>query len=717
MATRKLPFRDMNLSFEDRIDDLAARMTLKEKISQIMTPSKAIPRLGVPAMTWGGECLHGLVHTGRATQFPMPIGLAATFDPDLIRRVADAIASEARAKHHDRSWWGPDENGVPQPRVGLNFWTPNMNIFRDPRWGRGQETYGEDPFLTGTMASAFVRGLQGDHPKYLKVGACAKHFAVHSGSERLRTCFDARVSKKDLFETYLPAFKALIDGGVESVMATYNRVNGEACPASETLLKRILRETWGFKGHVVGDGGAMSTMHIHHQFTKDKLDSAVKGLLAGCDLCNDGAHGPYELLGEAVRKGLVAETDIDTSLKRILSTQFKLGIYDDPEKVPYTRIGRDVIQCARHLDLARKSALRSVVLLKNNGILPLKPEMRTIGVTGPTAADAEILIGNFYRGVSARLCTILEGIVSAAPEGAAVKYIPGSYSAHPNLYDSGWHIGMLEHSDVTVAVVGLTPLMEGEQGECIGTELGGDRTSIRLPKHQREFIANLKWAKKPVVLVVTGGSPLALEEFHDMADAILHVWYPGEQGGLAVGDILFGRESPSGKLPVTFPASDSQLPPFANYSMKNRTYRYMTEKPLYPFGFGLSYTTFKYSGLKLSGESVKKGGALSAAVTVKNTGKRAGEEVVQLYVSDNRASVAVPRWALKSFTRVALKPGASKTVRFAITPDMLELFNAKGEAVLEPGSFTVRIGGSSPGKRSGELGAPEMATATFRVVG
>jgi beta-glucosidase len=700
-----------NTDIYSRINTLIGRMTLKEKISQLATPSPAIPRLKIPGMFWGGECLHGLVHTGVSTQFPMPVNIASTFNPGLVRKIADAIASEARAKHHDPAWQGPRG-----PLVGLNFWTPNINIFRDPRWGRGQETYGEDPYLTGTMASAFVRGLQGGDPKRLKVGACAKHLAVHSGPERLRTRFDAKVSKKDLWETYLPAFKMLVDAGVESVMASYNRVNGEPCPASPTLLKSILRDAWGFKGHVVSDGGALSAIYKNHKTWKSIEETALKSFKAGCDLCNDGGN-VYEHLSSSIRKGLLTEEEIDTSLRRLLSTRFKLGQFDPPSKNPYRKIHRSVIRSAPHLHLAYQAALESAVLLKNNGILPLGPETKIVGVCGPTAADAEVLLGNFYRGTTPDMRTVLEGIVAAAPEGTAVKYLPGGYSAHKNLYPSGWHIGVLQNSEVAIAVVGLTPLMEGEQGECIGTKLGGDRIDIELPEHQKEFIRNLKWAKKPVILIVTGGSPLALGEFHDMADAVLWAGYPGEQGGLAIGDILFGNASPSGRLCVTFPRKDTDIPDFADYSMNGRTYRFMKKEPLYPFGFGLSYSSFHYGPGRTSKSSIRSGESLVVETRVRNTGKMTADEVVQLYVKDESGSVRAPICSLKGFTRIRLRPGASKTVRFRVTPEMMELVGKDGRGRLEPGWFTVYIGGSSPGPVATALGASKPAKIRFKLTG
>jgi beta-glucosidase len=706
---KTLPYLDPSLPIDDRVADLVGRMTLEEKISQTITPAPAIPHLRVPAMRWHNECLHGLVHTGRATQFPQSIGMAATFDAELIQKVADAIATEARAKYHDPKWHGP--KGA---RVGINFWTPNINLLRDPRWGRGQETYGEDPFLTGLIGAAFVRGLQGSHPLYLKAAACAKHFAVHSGPEALRAQFDARVSQKDLFETYLPAFKALVDAGVETVMATYNRVNGEACPASPTLLQKILRDAWHFDGHVVSDGGAISAMHTSHKVSADATDSAVMALKAGCDLCNEG-NAAYLRLPEALAKGLVTEAEIDTAAARVLRTEFRLGLFDDPKKVPYTKIRGSVVARRQHIELARKSALESLVLVKNDGVLPLTKASRTVCVTGPTAADCEVLQGNFYRGVSDRFVTILEGVTGRAHEGTAVVYLPGCFVAHPNLSRSNWHLGLVENADVVVGVVGLSPLMEGEAGECIASEGHGDRIRVGLPTHQIEFVKGLASKGKPLVLVVTGGSAVSLTEVADLANAIVYAWYPGEQGGNAVGDVLFGRESPSGRLPVTIPRSVDDLPDFADYSMANRTYRYARTEPMYPFGFGLSYVRFAYGPLKLSSSKIARGKSVKAELDVQNLGDRAADEVVQLYVTDDDASTRTPRWALKGVRRVRILPGKKVRVKFQITPAMMELVTEEGTSVLEPGTFTVTVGSSSPDPKSVPLGAPKPAQASFEL--
>ncbi len=731
-AKNRLPFRNPDLPFSDRAADLVGRLTFEEKVELLTTSAGPIPRLGIGHFAWGGECLHGICNRGRATQFPMPIGMAASFDPALLEKIASAIGDEARARHHDPAWSGPGG-----PRVGLAFYTPVINILRDPRWGRSQETYGEDPVLTGAMGAAFVRGLQGRHPRYLKAAACAKHLAVHSGPERLRQEFDARISRKDLVETYLPAFETLVRAGVATVMATYNRVNGEHTCASPTLLGEFLRGKFGFKGMVLSDGGALGSLHTTHKITRDAVETAGLCITQGCD--QELGTNAYPHMPEAIQRGLATQADVDRAVARILEVRFRTGEFDPPARVPYSKIKRRVVQCPAHIALARRMAEESLVLVKNDGALPLGPQHRAVLCTGPNAADVQVLLGNFYRGVSGDLRTIVEGAAAAAPEGTVVTHMQGCFLTHPNVFPSTWTFGLGEWADAIIAVLGYSPLMEGENGECIGAPDGGDKPGIALPENQLQFLRDLKQKcilsgdnravqpdllhfkqgalpKKPLIAVVTGGSAMDLTEVHEIADAVLLAWYPGEQGGLAVGDALFGKVAPSGKLPVTFPKSLAQLPPFEDYNMRGRTYRYMAEEPQYPFGFGLSYTTFKYGALKLSAKRVKAGAALDASVAVANTGKTAATEVVQLYVADNEASVPVPRCALKAFQRVPLRPGQSRTVRFRITPEMLQMVNADGEKVLEPGTFTVTVGGSSPGARSEALGAPKPASATFDLV-
>ncbi|MFN8482341.1 MAG: glycoside hydrolase family 3 N-terminal domain-containing protein [Anaerolineae bacterium] len=705
-----LPYLDITLSIAARVRDLLSRLTLDEKIAQLDNAAPAIPRLNIPAYNYWGEALHGVARNGRATVFPQAIGMAATWDPALIGRVASAIGDEGRAKYHAAL----RRKGETDWYQGLTFWSPNINIFRDPRWGRGQETWGEDPFLTGEMGAAFVRGLQGDHPTYLKAAACAKHFAVHSGPESLRHGFNAQVSPRDLRATYLPAFETLVrEAKVEAVMGAYNRVNGEPCCASQVLLANILRGEWGFDGHVVSDCGALDDIHLHHKVTADAAETVALALKRGCDLCC-GVTNRH--LGEAVQRGLVAEADIDRALGRLLTTRFKLGMFDPPEAVPYAATPMSVVGSDAHRALAYESALKSVVLLKNrDSFLPLTDRVRSLHMVGPAATSAEALLGNYY-GLSDGLTTLLEGVVGRVPEGTRIAYRMGSQFVHPNANAHDWLYQEVLQSDAVIACVGLSPQLEGEEGDAIESAANGDRADIGLPPIQVKFIKKLAASGARIVLVVTGGAPIALGEVADLAEAVLFVWYPGQEGGRAVADILFGNATPSGKLPLTFPRSADQLPPFESYAMAGRTYRYMDAEPLYPFGFGLSYTTFAYSDLRLAEDIVRAGRPLSLEFTVTNTGAVEAEEVAQVYLTDLAASVPVPRHSLVGFQRVRLAAGASQTLRFTLTPQMMMLVDEDGRRAQEPGRFRVAVGGCSPGARGEQLGAPKALHAEFVVM-
>lgn len=701
------PFLDPDLPVEVRAADLVSRLTLEEKVSQMVYDSAAIPRLGVPEYNWWNESLHGVARAGRATVFPQAIGLAATFDTDLVLRVATAISDEARAKHHAFARAG--RRGQYQ---GLTFWTPNINIFRDPRWGRGQETYGEDPFLTAQIGAAFVRGLQGDDPRYLKAAACAKHYAVHSGPEGDRHVFDAIASPKDLEETYLPAFKALVDAGVESVMCAYNRVNGEPACGSQTLLQDILRDRWGFEGHVVSDCWALRDFDENHKVTADNAESAALALKMGTNL---NCGNTYPSLLEAVERGLVSEEEIDASLAVLLRTRFRLGLFDPEEMNPYTSISPEVVNSEQHRALAREAAARSLVLVKNEvATLPLPKDLKKIYVTGPLAADGAVLLGNYF-GVSSELSTILEGVVGAVGPATVVSYRQGSLLDRPNVNPMDWFSGMAAESDVTIAVMGISNLLEGEEGASLASPDKGDRLDPRLPQNQVDFLTTIREKAQKLVVVILGGSPMAIPEVHEMADAVLLVWYPGEEGGRAVADVIFGDVSPAGRLPLTYPKSLEQLPPYDDYSMTGRTYRYMEEEPLYPFGFGLSYASFEYGEISLDRENVESGENVTARVAITNTGSVAGDEVVQLYISDPLASVRVPAASLIGFVRISLEPGATETVSFDITPELMQLVTDEGQRLIEPGEFVVTIGGASPGRRAAHLGAPEPARASFTV--
>ncbi len=704
-------YLDPSHPLDERVQDLIGRMTLPEKLSQMQHGARAVPRLGIPAYNFWSESLHGVARSGRATVFPQAIGLAATWSPELLQRIASAIGDEGRAKFHAAQ----RRRGSNRINQGLTFWAPNINIFRDPRWGRGQETYGEDPHLTGEMGVAYVRGLQGDDPRYLKAAACAKHYAVHSGPEKERHSFDARISKREMHDTYLPAFKRLVtEAGVEAVMGAYNRVNGEPCCAHPYLLGELLRGEWKFQGHVVSDCWALVDIHMHHHVTAGPVESAALALTRGCDLA---CGSVFDVLDEALARGLVSEADLDQALARTLGTRFKLGMFDPPEQVPYAAIPPEVIGCDEHRRLAREAAQKSVVLLKNkNNLLPIRPDANEIFVTGPAATNLEVLMAN-YEGYNDSMSTLLEGIIGRAPEGVRVAYSMGVDLVQPRANEQDWDTPNAASADVTIACVGLSPLLEGEEGASILSRASGDRPDIGLPAVQVSYIKKLAAAGAHIVLVVVGGSPITLGEVEEYVEAILFAWYPGQEGGRAVADVLFGDVSPSGKLPLTFPKSLSQLPPFEEYGMAGRTYRYMDQEPLYPFGFGLSYTCFSYHGLKLSRRQAPAGEPVQAAVTVQNSGGRAAEEVVQVYLSDLQASVPAPRCKLVAFQRIALQPGESQELEFTITPEAMMLVDEDGRPKLEPGEFRLEIGSCSPGARGQALGAAEPVRGVFEVVG
>ncbi len=709
MSSASIPlYLDPACPLAERVQDLISRLTLSEKVTQMSHPAQAIPRLDIPAYNYWNEALHGVARNGRATVFPQAIGMAATWDVDLVQRVAAAISDEGRAKYHEAL----RRKGHTDWYQGLTFWSPNVNIFRDPRWGRGQETWGEDPFLTGELGAAFVQGLQGDDPAYLKAAACAKHFAVHSGPEKQRHTFNAVVSRRELYDTYLPAFRKLVvEARVEAVMGAYNRTNGEACCASQMLLGDILRDEWNFAGHVVSDCGALTDIHANHRLTADPAESAALALQRGCDL---GCDCVYEHIPEAIERGLITEADVDRALTRTLTTRFRLGMFDPPERVPYAGIPLDVVGCLAHRELAYDAAVKSVVLLKNAGdLLPLRGPMRKILVVGPNAAALDVLLGN-YHGLNETMTTLLEGIVGAVPEGIRLEYRPGCGLTHVNENGHDWSVIEAGKCDVTIACMGLSPLLEGEEGDAILTLENGDRSHLSLPSVQVDYIKRMAAYGAKIVLVLTGGSPIALGELEDLVQAVVFVWYPGQEGGRAVADVLFGKATPSGKLPVTFPQSIEQLPPFDDYTMTERTYRYATWEPLYPFGFGLSYTRFEYSDLRLEGNPER--GTFVARVTLTNSGDIVGEEVVQVYLSDLVASVTVPFQRLIAFRRVLLAPGESRELAFGITPEMLALVDEEGISHLEPGDFRLTIGGCSPGARGRTLGAPEPVSTIFKVI-
>ena len=854
---KPLPYKDPSLPIAKRVDDLVSRMTLEEKVSQMMNAAPAIERLDVPEYEWWNEGLHGVARAGYATVFPQAIGLAATWDTNLMAQVADVISTEARAKHNE--FVRNNERGRYK---GLTFWSPNINIFRDPRWGRGQETYGEDPYLTSRLGVEFVRGLQGNDPKYLKVVATPKHYAVHSGPEPERHAFDAKVYERDLRETYLPAFRAsVVEAQAASVMCAYNRTNTEPCCANDRLMMDILRKEWGFNGYVVSDCGAISDIWKGHQFAKSEAAASAMAVKVGTDLA---CGREYASLIQAVKEGLISEAEIDVSLKRLMTARFRLGMFDPREMVAYARIPFSENDSPAHRALSLRAAHESMVLLKNeNSTLPLKKDVKTIAVIGPNADAPEVLVGN-YSGRPSKSFTPLAGIRNAVSPNTRVLYalgstlsgdavipVPASFltlagkgtasgfkgeyfnnqelqgqpadvrtdeqinfdwgrykpTAHVGennfsvrwtgkltpaesgtyrlgataddgvrLYLDGqllidawksnptktvtkevtleagraydvrmeyfqynreaiakfvWSypnfaerqideaVSAAKQSDVAVVVLGLSAALEGEE-MTVSTEgfRGGDRTDIALPKGQEALLKAVSATGKPVVLVLLNGSALAVNWANDKVPAIVDAWYPGEEGGTALADVLFGDYNPGGRLPVTFYKSVDQLPPFTDYNMQGRTYRYFKGDPLYPFGFGLSYTKFKYDNLKLSANQIKAGAGLTITAEVQNAGSQAGDEVVQLYVTDVAASVPVPIRSLAGVKRVFLKPGEKQRISFALTPEQMSIIDDSGKRVVEPGEFLVSIGGKQPGfKGRADALTTSVVTTGFAVTG
>lgn len=699
-------YLDTSLTTDQRVANLISQMTLQEKVQQMVFSSPAIPRLKLPEYNWWNEALHGVARSGNATVFPQAIGLAATFDEDLIFRLSSAISDEARAIYN---------SAIEKDRrlrfAGLTFWTPNINIFRDPRWGRGQETYGEDPFLTGRLGLNFVRGLQGGNSRYLKVAACAKHFAVHSGPERLRHEFNAIVTKKDLFETYLPAFKALVDEGVEAVMCAYNRTNNEPCCGSQELLVDILRNSWGFKGHVVSDCGALTDIHQGHKVTSGSVESVALALKKGVNL--ECGNEYYPSLIDAEKEELVTEQEIDKSLTVLLKTRFKLGMFDPDEMNPYSNIPASVINSADHRKIALEAAQKSIVMLKNNGVLPLKNDIGYLFLTGPNATSVDALIGNYY-GVNENMITMQEGIAGHLAPGSLLQYKQGFLADRENVNPIDWTSYDAKQADAIIVVMGLTGNLEGEEGESIASADFGDRLKYDLPENQVNFLKKLrKDNKKPVIVVLTGGSPVNMTEIDQLADAVLWTWYPGEEGGNAVADIIFGKISPSGRLPITFPKSFDQLPAYDNYDMKGRTYRYMDKEPFYPFGFGLSFTKIAYSDIRFSSMTIEKGESVNVEATVVNKGNIESDEVVQLYIKREIGKIITPLFSLKGFKRIHLKAGESMKIIFRVTPDMMSIVDMDGSTLLDPGVVKVFIGGSLPGQRSIDLGMSQVLQGEF----
>ena len=683
---------DFEARIARQVDSLVGQMTLEEKVSQMMNDAPAIPRLDVSKYNWWNECLHGVARADTATVFPQAIGLGATWDTELIHEMATVISDEARAKYHEAI-----RNGKHEQYFGLTFWSPNINIFADPRWGRGQETYGEDPYLTGKIGTAFVKGLQGDHPKYLKVVATPKHYAVHNGPEPLRHEFNAVTNKQDLHETYLPAFEMTVeDGGAYSVMGAYNAYNGIPCCAHPLLLDTLLRGEWDFPGYVVSDCGAIHDIHTGHEYKETPAEAAAVAVKRGTDL---NCGGTYSHLTEAVEQGLISEKEINKSVKRLFKARGLLGMFDSKEEVPYKNIPYSVVDSREHRKLSIDVAQKSLVLLKNNHkTLPLdKERIETIAVVGPNADNKEILLGN-YHGTPSKFVTPLQGIKNKVSENTEVLSSAGTGIVEPLEDNSAEQaVEYARKSDVVVMCGGISPEFEGEErGMSIEGFEGGDRTRIQLPEVQRNLLKKLYGTGTPVVLVLFNGGPVSTNWASDNLPAILEAWYPGQEGGTAVADALFGDYNPGGRLPVTIYKSVEDLPAFENYDMNNITYKFFKGEPLYPFGYGMSYTTFEYSDLEMP-KNISQKESFELSIAVKNTGDMEGDEVVQVYVKDKEASMKVPIRKMQAFKRIHLESGESQKVNFTITPQQMAMVDEDGNWVIEPGEMEVSVGGQQPG--------------------
>ncbi|MDA8847572.1 glycoside hydrolase family 3 C-terminal domain-containing protein, partial [Flavobacteriaceae bacterium] len=687
-----------------RAADLVSQMTLEEKISQLGDGAPAIPRLNIQEYHWWNECLHGVARAGTATVFPQAIGMAASFDTNTMRQVANIISDEARAKHHEAL-----RNKNYNIYTGLTFWSPNINIFRDPRWGRGHETYGEDPYLTGQMGMEFVKGLQGNDPKYFKVVATAKHFAVHNGPEPNRHSFNVLPSKRDLWETYLPAFKDLIvDAKVYSVMGAYNRVDGESASASWMLLSDILRKQWGFNGYVVSDCGAINDIFDSHKIVNTQEEAAALGIRRGCDLNCGSVY--QRALKKAISQGLIGVKEIDLSVYRLMLARMKLGMFDPSELVPYAQIPFEVNNSKAHDDLALKMAQKSMTLLKNDGILPLnKKIINKIAVIGPNADNINALRGNYY-GSASNPVTVINGIKEKAGKEIEVVYHKGvslvTSQNKDSLVLSKEVLKDIETADIAIFVGGLDATWEGEESNKMRSRngvdgfLGGDRTKIELPEVQLNALKAINKTGTPVVFVLLAGSAISFNGLEQKLEGILAAWYPGQRGGDAVADVLFGNYNPAGRLPVTFYSSTKELAHFEDYNMragKGFTYRYYKGEALYPFGHGISYTKFKYTDLIIDRTTFSKSDEILVSVNVKNSGELEGEEVVQLYIKDVKSTTWMPLKQLREFKRISLKKGEEKTVEFKlkIIEDLRHYDATKQSYVVELGKFEIQIGSSS----------------------
>ena len=686
-------YKNTNLSPEKRAEALLKELTLEEKVSLMMDTSQPVERLGIKKYNWWNEALHGIARNGLATVFPMPIGLAATFDAEAVHDMFVTVSDEARAKNTKAAAEGSYER-----YEGLTVWTPNINIFRDPRWGRGIETYGEDPYLTATLGVEVVKGLQclGEDEKYDKMHACAKHFAVHSGPEWNRHTFNAEnIKPRDLYETYLPAFEALVkDAQVKEVMCAYNRFEGDPCCDSDQLLIKILREEWDYQGIVVSDCWAISDFYREensHKTHPDSASASAAAVLSGTDLeCGNS----YLSLVDGVKRGLIKESDIDVSVKRLLKARYELGEMDDPKEVSWTKIPFSVVASKEHHEQALEMARKTMTLLQNkNNILPLKRGGKTFALVGPNANDSIMQWGN-YNGFPSHTITMLEGIQKAIAEDDKLIHVPGCswVKGESNIPQT---LAQVKDADVIIFAGGISPQLEGEE---MGVDLpgfrGGDRTDIELPAIQRQLLKALKAAGKKIVLVNYSGSPIGLEPETQSCDAILQAWYPGQAGGQAVAEVLFGDYNPAGRLPVTFYKNVDQLPDFEDYNMTGRTYRYFQGEPLFPFGHGLSYTTFTYGDVQLPA-SAKDDETIKICVPVTNSGKMDGDEIVQVYIK-KQSDTEGPIKALRAFKRVHIPAGQTIQVELELTPKQLEWWDAETNTMrTQAGKFDIMIGGNS----------------------
>lgn len=690
-AQQTTSFRDTSLAIDERVQLLLEALTLEEKIELMGYNNTGIERLGILPYNWWNEGLHGVARAGNATVFPQAIGLAATFNDSLVLAVADAISTEARAKYNLSM-----EKDRHQQYMGLTFWSPNINIFRDPRWGRGQETYGEDPFLTSKMGTAFVHGLQGSDPAHLKVSAAGKHLAVHSGPEASRHEFNAIVDEKDLRETYLYAFEKLVNGGVESIMCGYNRVNNEPCCTGSSLLDEILRKEWDFQGHVVTDCWALEDIYARHKVMGTAVEVAAAAVKAGVNL--DCSNLLQDELQTAIEQGLLSIEDLDQALAPNLKTQFKLGFFDPSGSSPYDSFGKNEIHTDAHIALARKAAVQSMVLLKNeHNLLPVnKEEIESIVVAGSNAGSLDVMVGN-YHGISGNIVTYAEGIAESAGPATAVQYDLGSD------YEDTLHFGGIwasQLSDLTIVVVGLTPVLEGEEGDAFLSPSRGDKSDLHIPAAHIAFLKKLRQShNKPIVTVVTSGSALDIAAIEPYSDAIIMAWYSGEQGGNALADIIFGEVSPSGKLPVTFYQSINDLPPYESYALKGRTYRYFEGEAQYPFGFGLSYGDFSYSWKTRPASRYKQDDTITFSLTVQNSGDLTADEVVQAYIEYPEVE-RMPKKELKAFKRVTVAPDGAKTITLSIPVQELRKWDLKASKwKIYPGKYTLVLGSDSMDKK------------------